>query len=218
MQVIESVEQLKSLYADVPQGAIDKVCDHITPLYQRWIAASRFVVLATVGPEGTDASPRGDSGEVVYLKDAKTIWMPDWRGNNRLDSLANIVRDGRVSLMFMVPGSQTVVRVNGTGVVTADGQVTDHFQRQGASATPNQESEQDPSQRPTQTPRTVIVIKVAEVYFQCAKALMRSRLWTAGDESTSLPTAGELLAESLQGFDAKTYDEGFPQRAKDQLW
>ena len=113
MQAIESIEALEAHYGEISPLALSKVCDHITALYQRWIQASRFMILSTVGPGGTDASPRGDSEEVVRIVDAKTLWLPDWKGNNRLDSLKNIVEDGRLSLMFMVPGSDTVVRING---------------------------------------------------------------------------------------------------------
>jgi PPOX class probable FMN-dependent enzyme len=200
MQTIETVSELEALYDLTVQGAIDKVCDHITPLYRRWIDASRFVILSTVGPEGTDASPRGDRDAVVRVATPTTVLMPDWRGNNRLDSLKNIVRDGRLSLMFMVPGSNTVVRVNGTATLTAQTSVTEQFAYQG------------------KLPRTVIVIAVAEVYFQCAKALMRSRLWSAGDESEGLPTAGEFLEENIPEFDAAAYDAGYPEYAKNRLW
>lgn len=200
MQTIETVSELEALYDLTVQGAIDKVCDHITPLYRRWIDASRFVILSTVGPEGTDSSPRGDRDAVVRVATPTTVLMPDWRGNNRLDSLKNIVRDGRLSLMFMVPGSNTVVRVNGTATLTAQTSVTEQFAYQG------------------KLPRTVIVIAVAEVYFQCAKALMRSRLWSAGDESEGLPTAGEFLEENIPEFDAAAYDAGYPEYAKNRLW
>jgi len=200
MQTIESVTELETHYGAIPQGAVDKVFDHITPLYRRWIETSRFVLLSTVGPEGTDASPRGDSDEAVRLVDPKTVWLPDWRGNNRLDSLKNIVRDGRVSLLFMVPGSDNVVRINGSAVLTADGEITGQFQRQG------------------KLPQTVVVITVGEIYFQCAKALMRSRLWTSRDESAALPTAGEFLKEGMPGLDARAYDDSYETRAKEQLW
>ena len=158
------------------------------------------MILSTVGPEGTDASPRGDRDEVVRIANPKMLLMPDWRGNNRLDSLKNIVRDGRVSLMFMVPGSNTVVRVNGTATLTAQASVTEQFEHQG------------------KLPRTVIVIAVEEVYFQCAKALMRSGLWQAGDASTKIPTAGEFLQEQAPEFAAASYDEGYLQYAKERLW
>ena len=153
-----------------------------------------------MGPDGTDASPRGDADVVVRVVDAQTLWLPDWKGNNRLDSLRNIVRDGRLSLMFMVPGSDTVVRINGKAAVTADPQIVEHFNREG------------------KTPCTVTVIGVREVYFQCAKALMRSRLWHGDDESAGLPTAGQFLQEQAPEFDGSTYDNGYPQYAKERLW
>ena len=200
MQAIESIEALEAHYGKVSPLALSKVCDHITALYQRWIKASRFMILSTVGPGGTDASPRGDSEEVVRIVDAKTLWLPDWKGNNRLDSLKNIVEDGRLSLMFMVPGSDTVVRINGEAIVTADNDVTGAFERDG------------------KVPCTVTVITVSEVYFQCAKALMRSGLWQAGDASTKIPTAGEFLQEQASEFAAASYDEGYLQYAKERLW
>ena len=200
MQAIESIEALEAHYGKVSPLALSKVCDHITALYQRWIKASRFMILSTVGPGGTDASPRGDSEEVVRIVDAKTLWLPDWKGNNRLDSLKNIVEDGRLSLMFMVPGSDTVVRINGKAIVTADNDVTGAFERDG------------------KLPCTVTVVTVSEVYVQCAKALMRSGLWQVGDASTKIPTAGEFLQEQAPEFAAASYDEGYLQYAKERLW
>ncbi len=125
--------------------------------------------------------------------------LPDWRGNNRMDSLRNIVRDGRVSLMFMVPGSNTVVRINGRAVLSVDPALTETFSQSGKH------------------PRTVIVITVTEAYFQCAKALMRSALWSA-DPVEGLPTAGDFLKEQVADFDAKTYDEGYAEYAKKGMW
>lgn len=200
MNKIASIEELEALYGQPFQGALDKVQSDLTPLYQKWINHSRFTILTTVGPEGTDASPRGDIDSVVRIVDANTIWMPDWRGNNRADSLRNIVRDGRLSLMFMVPGSNNVVRVNGTAILTPAADVTSTFEHNG------------------KTPKTVIVITVQEVYFQCAKALMRSKLWSSNDESEAVPTAGEFLKEIEDGFDAKGYDEGYAEYAKDRMW
>jgi PPOX class probable FMN-dependent enzyme len=200
MQTIKSIEELEAAYGAVSPAALDKVLPHLSPLYQKWISASRFMILSTVGPSGTDASPRGDAGPVVRIVDESTLWLPDWRGNNRLDSLRNIVEDGRLSLMFMVPGSNTVVRVNGTAVLTSDATITTRFEQNGKH------------------PRTVIVVQVAEVYFQCAKALMRSRLWESSDESTRVPTAGEFIGELQAGFDGRAYDEGFEEYVKDRMW
>ncbi len=200
MNTIDSIDALEALYDDAVPGALTKVARTLTPHYQRWLKQSRFVVLTTVGPEGTDASPRGDRGAVVHIADARTLWLPDWRGNNRLDSLRNIVRDGRVSLMFMVPGCRNVVRVNGRAVLSDEATLTSHFDAGGKH------------------PRTVIVIAVQEVYFQCAKALMRSGLWEAGDESALVPSAGDFLQEVDAGFDGASYDAGYGDYAKDRMW
>lgn len=201
MNRIESIAELEALYGTPTEAATRKVADRLVPVYRRWIAASRFCVLVTVGPEGTDGSPRGDDGPVVSEIDDKTLAMPDWRGNNRADSLRNIVRDGRVSLMFMVPGSDNVVRVNGTALLTTEPEMLERFRRKG------------------QPPRSVIVVYIAEVYFQCSRALLRARLWRSGDESGSLPTAGEILGEMTSGaVGGAAYDAEWSDRAKASMW
>lgn len=199
MDRIETVEQLEALYGTPSGGAVTKVVDRLVPVYRRWIEAARFCVISTVGPDGTDGSPRGEDGPVVRVIDDMTLHLPDWRGNNRLDSLRNIVRDGRVSLMLMVPGSETVVRVNGTAVVTADPDMTATFEQHGRH------------------PGTVIVVTVTEAYFQCAKAIMRAALWSR-DDAEGLPTAGQFLKERDASFDADTYDAGYPDHARDRMW
>ncbi len=200
MKTIQTLEALDALYEAAVPRALQKVVDHLTPLYRQWISASRFLILSTVGPEGTDASPRGDIGAVVRVSDDKTLLLPDWRGNNRLDSLRNIVEDGRISLMFMVPGCNNVVRVNGHAILTADPDLTQSFETAGKH------------------PKTVIIITVHEIYFQCAKALMRSNLWTSQDESDRVPTAGEFVRERDKEFDAEAYDSGYADYAKPRLW
>jgi hypothetical protein len=172
----------------------------MTPMYRQWIEASRFAVLSTVGPEGTDASPRGDDGPVVCIVDDKTLWLPDWRGNNRIDSLRNIVRDNRVSLMFLVPGCNNVVRINGIAKLTADQAVTETFEQK------------------SRHPKVVVVVTIGEMYFQCAKALLRSKLWLSDDESDLVPTAGQFIREMDEGFDAESYDSGYAENAKARMW
>ena len=199
MRVIEDIAALEALYDRPVPTSLTKVADRLTPLYRRWIEAARFCVFATVGPDGTDASPRGDDGPVTRIVDDRTLLLPDWRGNNRLDCLRNIVRDGRVSLMFMVPGALNVVRVNGRAVLTDDPAVTRSFEQKGKH------------------PKVVVVITVAEVYFQCAKALMRAGLWTR-DDSAGLPTAGQFIAEQDPGFDAAPYDLTYPDEAPKRMW
>ncbi|MEM8977987.1 MAG: pyridoxamine 5'-phosphate oxidase family protein [Pseudomonadota bacterium] len=200
--MIDSIEALEALYpGKLSVATTRKVAHALTPSYRKWILASRFAVLSTVGPEGTDGSPRGDDGPVVQELDPKHLLMPDWRGNNRLDSLRNIVRDGRVSLMFMVPGSDNVVRVNGQAHLSAAPELRERFSQKG------------------RLPACVIVIEIAEIYSQCARAVMRAKLWTGDDESTGLPSVGEILEEMMEGdFDGATYDKEWPDRAKKTLW
>lgn len=202
MTRIHDIAGLEALYeGPVSQAAQDKVARHMTPQYRAWISASRFAILSTVGAAGTDGSPRGDDGPVVQELDPGTLLLPDWRGNNRLDSLRNIVSDGRVSLMFMVPGSSTVVRVNGRAHLDTDPALTGRFEQTGRH------------------PRTVIVIKIAEIYTQCARAIMRAGLWTRGDESAGLPSAGDILAEMTEGrTDGAAYDAEWPGRAHRSMW
>lgn len=120
MSAITSIAELEAIYGTPSDNSVVKVMDHITPAYRKFIEAAPFVALASVGPEGLDCSPRGDQGSVIKIVDEKTLMMPDRRGNNRIDTLRNIVRDPRVALLFLVPGSNTCMRVNGRAIVTAD--------------------------------------------------------------------------------------------------
>ncbi len=198
---ISDLDSLHALYGTPAKPAVAKVTPQLTPAYRAFIAAARFCILSTVGPEGTDGSPRGDQGPVVTVADSQTLLLPDWKGNERIDSLRNIARDGRVSLIFLVPGSTTAIRVNGTARITADAALRARFDRDG---TP---------------PRTVIVIRVAEVYSQCARALQRSALWTQGDVSAGLPTPGQMLQEATSGaIDGAAYDAERATRAHLGWW
>lgn len=162
--------------------------------------AARFCVLSSVGPAGTDGSPRGDVDPVVQELDPGTLLLPDWRGNNRLDSLRNIVEDGRVSLMFMVPGSTTVVRVNGRAHLSTDADLIARFAQND------------------QHPATVIVVDIAEIYTQCARAILRAELWNDAPVP-DLPTPGQILEEMTQGeINGAQYDAEWPERAHRSLW
>lgn len=200
MSQITDVSQLEAIYGTPGEASVIKVTDHLNETYTRWISASRFCILSTVGPEGTDASPRGDDGMVVRIEDNRTLALPDWRGNNRMDCLRNIVRDGRASLMFMVSGSNNVIRINGTAQVRTDASLLASFEQRG------------------QNPRSVILFDIAEVYSQCARALMRSELWTAGDQSAGLPSVGDMLAEIKAEFDGAQYDADWSGRAQKTMW
>ncbi|TWF49735.1 pyridoxamine 5'-phosphate oxidase family protein [Neorhizobium alkalisoli] len=200
--IVTSVEALKALYGDVGEASLIKVTKVLTPDYRQMIEASPFVALATVGPEGLDCSPRGDLGGVVRVRDEGTLLLPDWRGNNRIDSLLNIVRDPRVALMFLVPGSTTTMRINGKAVVSADPALLESFEMDGKH------------------PRSVTVIAIEEVYFQCARALIRSELWNPDRfaDPKQLPTPGALLKSAKADFDKDTYDREWAGRAAKTMW
>lgn len=201
MDFLTTLDELHAHYGTPGEATQVKVTPVLTPAYRAHIERSRFCVLSTVGPEGTDGSPRGDEGPVVTVLDARTLALPDWKGNERIDSLRNILRDGRVSLMFLVPGSNTAMRVNGRARLTADEDLRRQFERAG------------------KLPRTVILIAVEEVYSQCARALIRSALWTGGDQSAGLPSVGDMLREITEGrIDGAAYDAAWPARAAGTMW
>ncbi|SMF68130.1 hypothetical protein SAMN02982989_3649 [Xaviernesmea oryzae] len=202
MTIISSVEELKAIYDGVSEASLAKVTRVLTPEYRQMIEASPFVALATVGPEGLDCSPRGDLGGAVRIQDEATLLLPDWRGNNRIDSLLNIVHDPRVALMFLVPGSNTAMRINGQAVVSVEPALLESFEMDGRH------------------PRSVTVITINEVYFQCARALMRADLWNPEHfvDPKSLPTPGTLLKAAKADFDKETYDREWPERAARTMW
>jgi uncharacterized protein len=199
MKTISDIEELEAIYGAPVPTSLAKVVDRMTPEYRAWIKAARFCILSSVGPEGTDATPRGDDGPVVVIHDPKTLLLPDWAGNNRIDGLRNIVRDPRCSLVFLVPGSTNVVRANGAGAITADEVLRDRFSKGG------------------KRPKTVLVFTIDEMYFQCAKALMRVDLW--GDARPVVPSAGDFLKAATQGREGgEAYDAAYPARAPGQFW
>jgi PPOX class probable FMN-dependent enzyme len=202
MTIIRTIEELQQIYADVSEASVTKVTRMLTPEYRRMIEASPFMALATVGPEGLDCSPRGDAGSCVRIQDNATLLLPDWRGNNRIDSLLNIVRDPRVALMFLIPGSTTAMRVNGRAVISVEPSLLESFEMDGRH------------------PRSVTVITIGEVYFQCARAIMRAGLWDPERfvEVASLPTPGQLLKAAKADFDQESYDREWPGRAAATMW
>ena len=200
-QRLDDLESLEALYGEPAPTSLSKVSTSITPKYRQWIDASNFLILSTAGSGGTDASPRGDDSNVVEIVDSKTILMPDWKGNNRLDSLKNIVENGQASLLFMVGGCDNVVRVNGTAYLSLDPKTISRFSKNGVE------------------PKCAIVVTVGEIYFQCAEALMRSKLWVSGRErNTEVPTAGQFLKEADSSFEGDAYDAGYAENSKARMW
>jgi PPOX class probable FMN-dependent enzyme len=204
MKPIETISELETYYGAPSSASLVKETDHLVPVYRQLIAASPFLGLATVGPDGLDCSPRGDRpGELLRIVDDQTVMLPDRRGNNRIDSLRNIVADPRVALLFLIPGSGTTLRVNGRAIVTADPALCQSFAVEG------------------KPPRSVIVITVEKVYFQCSRAVIRSDLWNPDHYAGAgqLPTAGQILASLSDGqTGGADYDKQWPERAKASLW
>ena len=203
VEFITSLADLEALYGTPKPASTRKVVDHITPEYRAWINASPFCTLATVGSTGADASPRGDEGQVAFELDPKTLAVPDRRGNDRIDSLRNIVEDGRVALMFLTPGSGTVIRVNGRAVVTSDADLLERFTVHG------------------KPPRSVILVHIEEVYFQCARAVMRAGIWDVDKwpDLSTLPSVGQILSSVTDGeVGGADYDAEWADRAKKTMW
>ncbi|HCL64062.1 MAG TPA: flavin-nucleotide-binding protein [Rhizobium sp.] len=202
MSIIRTAEALHEIYGETSEASRIKVTTSLTPEYRRMIEASPFLALSTVGPDRLDCSPRGDRGGVVRIEDERTLSLPDWRGNNRIDSLLNIVRDPRVALMLLVPGSSTVMRVNGSAVISVEEALLTSFEIDGKH------------------PRSVIVVSIGEVYFQCARAVMRADIWNPERfaDPRSLPTAGSLLKAAKADFEKESYDREWPDRAAKSMW
>ena len=202
--VIATTAELEKLYSDAPYGpAVFKETDHITPQYRKLIEAAPFAVLATSAPEGLDCSPRGDPPGFVRVVDEQTLLVPDRRGNNRIDSLRNLVRDPRISLLFLIPGVGETMRVNGRAVISTDPKLTESFTFNG------------------KVPKCVLVVTVERACFQCTKAIIRSKLWdpsTQVDRKT-LPTPGSILAEVTDGkMGGPEHDRLAPERVKATIY
>lgn len=200
---IETVEQLEALYGAPMQLALDKEVDTIIPAYRAFIEKAPFVVVATGGPEGLDCSPRGDGPGFVRVADEKTVLIPDRRGNNRLDTLKNIVRDGRIALLFLIPGVGETMRINGTAALSAEPELCASFAVNGKA------------------PATVIVVSVESIYVQCSKALVRSKLWDAEAQvaRADLPSMGDMIkALADDSFDSEAFEENYPQILKETLY
>ena len=202
--LITTAEQLEAVFSEPPlANALTKEIDHINASYKALIEAAPFFALATSGPEGLDCSPRGDPAGFVRVADEKTLLIPDRRGNNRIDSFRNIVRDPRVALMFMIPGCGEVIRVIGRAAISADPALCAQFILFG------------------KTPKVVLVVTVERVYYQCAKALVRSKLWEPATwiDRKTLPTAGKVLADITGGKqDAEKHDREYPERLKATIY
>lgn len=201
--VVTTEAELDALYGQPVPTSTLKELDHISDHYRLFIEASPFLILATVGPEGLDCSPRGDPKGFVRVQDRHTLLIPDRRGNNRIDSLRNIVRDPKVALLFLVPGVGETMRVNGRAQISTEPSLLESFAMQG------------------KPPRSVIVVTAERVYPQCQKALARSKLWDPATQiaRSNLPTVGEMMqALAPESFDGRAYDAAYPERMKQTIY
>ena len=203
-QAITTMAELEALYSEgVYPPAKFKEVDRITAAYRRLVEASPFFALATNGPDGLDCSPRGDPAGFVRVVDDKTIIVPDRRGNNRIDSLRNLIHDPRVALLFLIPGVSETLRIMGRATISTDPELCASFTMQGKA------------------PRSVLLIVVEKVFFQCAKAIVRSKLWDPSTqvERSTLPTSGKILAEISGGkVGGDEHDRAYPERLKQTIY
>lgn len=201
-QKIDTLAKLESLFGDISEASVKKEVRFIHPLYRTWIEASPFAVLATVGSGGLDTSPRGDPAGFVVVQDDKTLLLPERPGNNRVDSLRNILVDSRVALLFLIPGVGETLRVNGRASITTAPELLERFQMKG------------------KPPKCVLVIKVDTVFFQCARAIHRSNLWQSASKDllARVPTAGTILAVLTDAIDQEQYDRELPVRQRSTLY
>src|SRR5580704_7530371 len=201
--LVTSIEQLETIYGAPAGGAVAKELDHISAHYRAFIEAAPFCAMATCGPDGLDCTPRGDPPGFVRVADEKTLLIPDRRGNNRADSLRNIIRDPRVALLFLIPGVGETLRVNGRAVISKDPALLERFPFRGT------------------LPRTVIVVTAERVYFQCPKALVRSDLWNPDKriDRKALPSTGTIMASISNGqLGGEAYDRAYPERLRTTIY
>lgn len=199
---ISDIDTLETLYGKPAANSVVKEVDHVHPSYRAFIEAAPFAVLATAGPGGLDASPRGDAPGFAVVEDEKTLLIPDRRGNNRIDSLRNIIADPRIALIFMIPGLSETLRVNGRATIVNDPALVSRFSMDG------------------KLPRSVLVVHVESVFFQCGRAILRSRLWEAARiDRVAVPTPGAILQElSKSEVDGAKYDSELPERLRTTLY
>ena len=201
--LVTSIEQIETIYGEPFGPAVVKEIDYVSADYCAFIEAAPFCAVATCGPDGLDCTPRGDPPGFVRVQDEKTLLIPDRRGNNRIDSLRNLIADPRISLLFLIPGCSETIRVNGRAAISIDPALCESFVFAG------------------KLPRSVVVVTVDRVYFQCAKAIVRSKLWDSATQidRKSLPTAGTILAGISKGaIGGPEHDRTAPERMKATIY
>lgn len=199
---ITSIEQLDTLYGQPLATSLGKETDTINPFYQKLIESAPFFAIASSGSKGLDVSPRGDQAGFVKILDQRTIAIPDRRGNNRIDTLRNIIANPSVALLFLVPGLEMTLRYNGRAHLSVEPALLESFSVHG------------------KVPASVIVVELDTLFFQCARAVKRAKLWDANTQvdPKTMPTAGQLAKSAMPDFDAAGYDEVLEERQKNSLY
>lgn len=203
MPAIESIDQLRGLYAEPKERAVKKQLAHLDRHCRTFISLSPYVVLCTSDAEGNlDASPRGGAPGFCKVADDRTLLLPDRPGNNRLDSFTNIVATGRIGLLFFLPGVDEMLRVNGTAELRTDEDLRAQCVEQGKA------------------PGVVVSVAVREAYLHCAKAIMRAGLWKAESQvpRSVLPTMGQMINEQSGGATVVESQEEMVRRYREQLY
>jgi PPOX class probable FMN-dependent enzyme len=203
MSIVRTLAELETLYDEPVATSITKEIDHLTEQHRAYVEASPFVIVATSGPGGLDCSPRGDPPGFVRVADERTLLMPDRRGNNRLDSLRNLIIDPRIGLLFLIPGIGVTLRVNGTAEVSTDPDLRASFAMGD------------------KLPAVVIIVTTRSVYTQCPKALIRSHLWDPSQhrDPSELPSPGAILEAITAGaFDGQAHDDAYPERIRQTIY
>ena len=202
--IITSIAELEALYGAPSGAAVAKEIDHLNGPYREFVEKAPFVAIASAGSGGVDCTPRGDPvGQFVRVADDRTLLIPDRRGNNRIDTLRNLIEDPRIGLLFLIPGVGETLRINGRARITTDPELCASFEMQ------------------RQVPRSVIVVHIERVYFPCTKALIRSKLWDPASvvPRASVPSAGQMLqAIADSGIDGEAYDKAYPDRIKQTIY
>lgn len=202
--LVRSIEELNELYGAVNEVSIFKVKDRLDDNAKKFIESSPFVVLATTNSDSElDCSPRGDRAGAVRILDEKTLLLPDRRGNNRTDSLKNILENPNVALIFFVPKINETFRVGGTAQISVAPDLLEQFSVEG------------------KMPKTVLIITIREAFVHCSRALVRSDFWHPGkhDSWKDVPTMGKILAANMNGnLDADEYDRELPERVRKTLY
>lgn len=181
--MIQTIEQLRGLYASAKERAVKKQLSALDVHCRRFIGLSPFVVISSFGlDQMLDASPRGGAPGFVKVVDAHTLLIPDSPGNNRLDTLENIIHTGKLGMLFLIPGMDETLRVNGAACLSGD-------TADLALCTTE-----------VRTPKLVIKVNVAQAYLHCAKAFMRSKLWDTQShiERSLMPSMGDMINEQAQ--------------------